>query len=466
MNPTSFLSEPVKRGLLLFSKLGGMVVMIGLLHIPLFMTHGILQERRNYQEQATREIAGIWGQRQVVTGPVLAVPYVYRASVARPRKIAGAAATAIEEVEDVVATAYFLPESLNIAGAVEPEIRRRGIFETIVYRAQLTLSGRFRPDFAAAGILTTRIDWARAQVLLGVTDLRGLRTVSPVTINQGRPFPFETEDEGMAAGLPLAARIEGATAEVAIDFALEAGVQGSERLDFVPSGKTTHVALTSPWTNPSFGGADLPARRTVGPEGFKAEWETSHFSRGFAQSWTSRVTAGEEMKKKFLAASFGAAFTQPVDGYRLVERAEKYGVLFFVLVFAVFFLFEVTASLRIHPLQYLLVGFALGLFLLGFLALSEFWTPGVAYGVAAAACTALVSAYAHTFLRTGGRTLVIASGLGATYGYLYFVLQSQDYALLTGTLALFAALAAVMYCTRRIDWYEAGLGLPGREPAK
>jgi inner membrane protein len=199
----------------------------------------------------------------------------------------------------------------------------------------------------------------------------------------------------------------------------------------------------------------------VGPSGFSAEWETSHFSRGFGQSWTSRNVDAGEMMKKFTAVSFGVAFTQPVDGYRLVERAEKYGVLFFVLVFAVFFLFEMTASLRIHPLQYLLVGFALCLFFLGFLALSEFWPAGRAYGVAAAACTTLIATYALTFLRTGARTLIIAGGLGATYGYLYFVLKSQDFALLAGTLALFGALALVMYCTRHIDWYDPE---PSRTP--
>jgi inner membrane protein len=143
----------------------------------------------------------------------------------------------------------------------------------------------------------------------------------------------------------------------------------------------------------------------------------------------------------------------------MAGRAQKYGVLFFVLVFTVFFLFEITAALRIHPLQYTLVGAALCLFFLGFLALSEFWPTGWAYTAAAAGCTALVSLYAWSFLKTGRRTLVITGGLGATYGYLYFVLKSQDYALVAGTAALFAALALVMACTRRINWYE--LGVPG-----
>ena len=138
-----------------------------------------------------------------------------------------------------------------------------------------------------------------------------------------------------------------------------------------------------------------------------------------------------------------------------------------MLVFAVFFLFEVTAALRIHPLQYALVGAALCLFFLGFLALSELMAPGLAYGAAAAACTALVSLYAWSFLRTGLRTLIIGGGLSATYGYLYFVIQSQDYALVAGSAALFALLALVMFCTRRINWYtlDANPSAPRPVPA-
>ena len=154
------------------------------------------------------------------------------------------------------------------------------------------------------------------------------------------------------------------------------------------------------------------------------------------------------------AAGCGVNFAQPVDGYSMAERAQKYGVLFFVLIFAVFFLFEITAALQIHPLQYAMVGAALCLFFLAFLALSEFWTTGAAYAAAAAACTLMIAGYSWSFLQTGRRTLIIGGGLAATYGYLYFVLKSQDYALVAGTVALFAALALVMFCTRRINWYS------------
>lgn len=461
------IPTPASRRLAVFLKLAGIGLLIALLHIPLAMTHGILRERRAYQAQATDEIAGIWGRSQLVTGPVLAVPYAYRQPVVRPKVVNGKKED-VEEIATFYATAYFLPEQLRVRGRVEPELRHRGIYDTVVYSTKLKLEGEFRPDFGAAGIGVERIIWENAQVMFGVSDLRGIRAVSPVSVNGASGAPFEAVDS-QGGPLPLAAKIAGAGAGVRLEFAFEAALQGSDKLDLVPAGKVTQVSLDSPWADPSFGGAYLPVRRQVNPGGFTAEWETSHFSRGFGQSWISRAPESAEMPKKFAASAFGVRFAPPMDHYGMAERARKYGVLFFVLVFAVFFLFEVTSpGLKIHPLQYAMVGAALCLFFLGFLALSEFWATGLAYAVAAGACTGLVSLYAWSFLETGVRTLVIGGGLAATYGYLYFVLKSQDYALVAGTAALFAVLALVMFGTRRIDWYslEMNAGSGARSPVR
>lgn len=453
------IPTPARRRLSLFLKIAGICLLITLLHIPLSLTHGVLQERQAYQAQATEEIAGIWGRQQLVTGPVLAIPYAYKVQVVRTRIVNGKKVD-VEETELAAATAYFLPESLAVTGTVDPEVRRRGIYETVVYSTRLKLAGNFQPDFPAASIEADRIDWEKARVLFGVSDLHGVRTVGPLKIGEGKECAFESVDESAEKFLPLVAKVSGMTAGAKMEFSFEATLQGSRQIEIAPVGKTTRATLQSVWPDPSFMGASLPVARNVGAAGFRAEWETSHFSRGFPQSWTSRLVAAGEMLKKFEAASFGVRFAQPVDGYSMSERAQKYGVLFFVLIFAVFFLFEITSGLRIHPLQYAMVGAALSLFFLGFLALTEFWTTAAAYGAAAAACTLLVSLYAWSFLQTGRRTLVIAGGLGATYGYLYFVLKSQDYALVAGTAALFAALALVMFCTRRLNWYALEMNSP------
>lgn len=448
--PPPLLRSPASRRWAVYLKLAGILVLIGLLQAPIALTHGVLRERQAYQAQATQEVAGVWGRAQLVTGPVLGVPYAYRQPVIRSRVINGKA-TQVEEVELVGAIAYFLPEAMTVEGKVDPEIRHRGIYDTVVYSSRLKFTGYFQPDFAAAGIEADQIHGAKARVVIGPSDLRGVRAVSPVRWGGGEAA-FEANGSAPGSVLPLAAKTP-LTDSGRMEFVLELNLQGSERLEIAPLGKVTTVALESPWTAPSFTGSALPVARAVDGNGFRATWQSSHLSRGFPQAWTTRQTDNEGMLAKFSAASFGVKFVQPAAGYSMSERAQKYAVLFQVLVFAVFFLFETTAGLRIHFLQYLLVGGALCLFFLGFLALSEMVPTGAAYAIAAAACTLLVSLYAWSFLRTGGRSLVIAAGLGGIYGYLYFVLQSEDYALIAGTVALFTVLALTMFCTRRLNWY-------------
>ena len=463
MNPAlpPLLPTASKRRRFLFFKISGICALIVLLHVPIGLSHSVLKERQGYQAQATDAIAAVWGRQQVVTGPVLIVPYVYRTQAIRPKVVNGKVAQ-VEETVLSPATAYFLPEALAVDGEVLPEVRRRGIYETVVFSTKLTLRGHFQPDFVATGIEAERIDWAKARIGFGISDLHGVRSVALVKLGDADESSFETSD-GVPDAFPLSAKFANVGAGIRRDFALQISLQGSERLEIVPVGKVTSAQLRSAWPDPSFVGASLPTRREVSAGGFNAEWQTSHFSRGFPQSWSDRVTGIGEMLSKMNASSFGVKFAQPVEGYSMVERSLKYAVLFFVLIFTVFFLFETTAGLRIHPFQYTLVGAALCLFFIAFLALSEFWPTGRAYGAASAACTGMIALYAWSFLKTGWWTVIIGSGLGATYGYLYFVLKSQDYALLAGTVALFAALALLMYFTRRINWFalEARGGAAG-----
>ncbi|MEO6994348.1 MAG: cell envelope integrity protein CreD [Lacunisphaera sp.] len=451
------IATPASHRFFLFLKIGGIFLLIALLHVPLALMQDVLHERQGYQSAATDEIAGIWGRQQLVMGPVLAIPYQYKKSVVRPKVVNGRVVQ-VEETELTEATAYFLPEVLAVNGSIDPEVRHRGIYEAVVYSTKAAITGSFQPDFTVAGIEADRIGWEKAQVQFGVSDLHGVRSVGPIQLSAGKSHAFESVENDDEFGA-LKAKLDGLSPASKIDFSFELALQGSERFEVTPVGNVTTVRLSSPWPDPSFIGAYLPLKHDVGT-GFSAEWKTASFSRGFPAAWTDRTVKAAEMSQKITREGFGVRFAQPVNGYGVAERAQKYAMLFFVLVFAVFFLFEITAGIRIHPLQYAMVGAALCVFFLGFLALTEFWPVGPAYALAAAACTLLVSTYAWSFLKTGRRTGLIGGGLGATYGYLFFVLKSQDYALLAGTVALFAALALVMFCTRKINWYRLELNPP------
>lgn len=135
--------------------------------------------------------------------------------------------------------------------------------------------------------------------------------------------------------------------------------------------------------------------------------------------------------------------------YSEVNRSVKYGFLFIGFTFAALLLFDVIGGVRVAVAEYLLVGAGLVLFFALLLGLAEVigFTP--AYLLAAAAIIALLASYSAAVLRSWRRGGTIAGLLVALYGVLYVLLSLEAYSLL-----LFAALAAVMYLTRRLDWND------------
>jgi inner membrane protein len=160
---------------------------------------------------------------------------------------------------------------------------------------------------------------------------------------------------------------------------------------FAPFGMRNEAELQSNWPDPGFRGAFLPAERSVRADGFDAKWKVSYYGRDYPQMWTS-IAGNQRFNEKTVSSSlFGAQFLSILDAYRFVERSIKYGVLFLVLVFTTFFIFEVTARQKIHPFQYLMVGVALCLFYLLLLSISGFVGFGPAYLIAAVASTLLIT---------------------------------------------------------------------------
>lgn len=443
------LSSWARRRSLVFKLIG--VAMIGLLlFVPLNMVRSTLDERKLRYDQAVESVTQTWGASQCISGPVLIVPYSYRPDGTEQKIINGRRLdVAMGGVE--TGEAYFLPEKLIIGGDLVPSERKRGIYSTLVYAANMTISGKFAAaDFDFIGQKNVVPDWDKARVSFTISDLRGAQDnlvlrwgTGSAALQPGARFAANRSQVGVHA------LVKAGPGE-SRDFSLELKLNGSDALHFVPLGRETAVALKSNWANPSFDGAYLPIEREVGADGFKASWKVSYYGRNFPQQWTSEgVNQPEE--EQFKKAAFGVSLMQPVNAYRTVERAIKYGVLFIALVFTTFFLFEIGCGVRLSSLSYMLVGAALCLFYLGLLALAEFVAFGFAYGLAAAASTLLIVGYAHRILRGAKRAWLIGGMLGGVYGYLYFVLQMEDFALLAGTAALFVVLGAVMYATRNVS---------------
>jgi len=433
-------------------KMTGVLFLVLVLLIPLGMIRNILHERMDRRNEAVAGITTAWGNEQVIVGPVLVIPYRYKVKIWKEQIVNGKQER-IEVEETAFANAFFLPDELVIEGIVTPSTLHRGIYDAVVYTGSLNISGRFpSPDFAELGVAENEVQWGNALVTLAVSDLRG--TGEMLRIQVGKQTYVFTPGcklneyaSGISARLPDVQR-EGAN----LDFRMTLNLKGSRGISFAPVGKQNRVKLTSPWSAPSFCGAFLPAKRRISEQGFDALWEVSWYGRGYPQQSTDHAADRAFTANTISPSLFGVNFIVLVDTYRMVERATKYGVLFIALIFTAFFLFEVLSALRIHTIQYTLVGAALCLFYLAILSLSEFLHFVYAYWVGAVASTLLIILYSLKVLGSGRRTMIIAAALLIIYTYLYFVLQLQDYSLLFGTAGLFIVLGIVMYSTRNLDW--------------
>jgi inner membrane protein len=419
----------------------------------------VLTDRLERRNEAVADITSSWGREQNLIGPVLGIPYSYRYKTVKEEPLGGGKVERREVEETAIANAYFLPETLNIAGDVQTQTLHRGIYDAAVFRAQVTLTGRFTPpDFGALKIDMKDVQWKDAFVTFALNDMRGTR--EGIMLDWGgnkRPLLPGSQVPGYTTG---ATAMLGGNSPIGapVDFSIAVDFNGSEGIFFAPFGVKNEATLKSNWPDPGFRGAFLPANRNVRADGFDANWKVSYYGRDYPQQWTAK-TGNERFNLKSVTESrFGAQFLSILDAYRYVERSIKYGVLFLVLVFTTFFLFEVTARQKIHPFQYLMVGAALCLFYLLLLSISEFLGFGCAYLIAAVASTLLITWYCRFFLGGGVRTLMIGAGLAGVYTFLYITLRQQDYALLMGAIALFLVLAVVMYVTRKVDWYARDAG--------
>jgi inner membrane protein len=417
--------------------------------VPLFFIQLALSDRESTAAAASTDVAAGWGGPQVVAGPVLTVPY----TIERSQVIDGK--TVQTTVRD---TRMLLPETLDLAVRASAQTRHRGIFAVPVYRSQVHMQAQFdRAALAALLPPDAKPLWNEASVGIVVSDSHGLADNVTLSVNgQARPFlpghGIASEDRVLNDG----SKVSGIHVPLALagpdDLKLETDfvLRGSRELSVSPLGRRTVASIESDWASPSFFGAFLPTERKLGADGFKASWTVPYLARGFGQTLDNMPAAMQTI----ISPAFGVRFYQPVDYYQLVQRALKYAILFVALSFLVFFVVETLSVQRLHFVQYLLVGMSQVLFYLLLLSLCEHIGFALSYLIASAATVAATGLYASAVLASRYRAAILAAILAALYALMYVILNAEDYALLIGSLVLFAALGATMYVTRRIDWYR------------
>ncbi len=433
--------EPFKNSHFIKILLIGFLVL--LLQIPISKIRGVIEEREQTREEAVSEVTEKWGKNQSLIGPSIIVPYINRSDrLGNQRQ---------RQFRSEVEYATFLPEELKISGRLDSQLLYRGIYEIPVYKMFLDISGRFsRPDFSEWTVEPNDILWGRAYLSMSVTDAWAM-TKSPILSwnNQKLDFlPSAGEFEGNREGVHV--KLEDYINGDNFDFSFSLELNGSVGAFFVPFGRDTEVQINSDWNSPSFQGTWLPTNRTVHSDGFEATWNVPFLSRNYPQKWQS----SSNVEQNIFLSSFGVEMISPVDHYRMSQRSVKYQILFLVLTFATLWLFEVLAKIRVHPVQYLLIGVGMCLFYLLELSLAEHFGFVRAYTIAGAAIVVLITSYSAAVLKTRKRAVIVGLVVTLLYIYLYVLLMIEDYALLAGSIGLFIALAIIMFLTRRVDWYS------------
>ncbi|SDY47402.1 inner membrane protein [Variovorax sp. YR634] len=452
------------------AKVAGLFFLLLLLCIPLGEIDSINRARGESQREAADELAATYAGRQTMVGPLLLVPYVERWM--EPLRDAQGKVIGQEPRSKEMAHVVF-PDKLHIEGTMAPQERYRGIFKIPFYTLNAALTGGFTvfdPKAVPHSESDSSIEFKVPFIAFNVSDLRGLDGSPAMTVGS-ETLRFKQRVPGLADGAWFAdgihAPLTGAAlsawqASTPIAFEMKLGLVGQDTLSIAPIAEETTAHLTSPWAHPSFGGRFLAAERSVTPQGFDAHWRVS----SLVTSAREQVRAGLSGRGNAAEAAttqarqnigplqtFDVSLAQPINVYSMSTRAGKYGALFIGLVLMAAFMFELFRKLRLHPIQYGLVGLSIALFFLLLLALSEKFAFWMAYAGAATASVALLAVYFSAVLGGWRRGLSFGAFVALLYGALYGLLASESNALLLGALLIFGMLATLMLVTRKVDWY-------------
>ncbi|MBK8452873.1 MAG: cell envelope integrity protein CreD [Thiofilum sp.] len=426
-----------------------------LLFIPQAMLMGLISERAGWRQSAYDSIQQSWPGAQTIAGPILSIPYQITRLVKETIKDKDGAEREISKRVVESDVLRIIPKTLQVASTLNSELRYRGIYEVPVYSNQLQLSGAF--SFEALQELAqlykdNELKLGISEIAILVSDQRGINAPSAFTWG-GNTYAFKPSNNLPGSSAGMHAKLNSLDLQAlpsSIPFSLQLELRGMASMNYALLAEASEVKLHANWPHPKFTGELLPETRTITEQGFEAQWKATSFSYNVTQSLND---CAQGQCSSLLNRAVGFDLLQPVDVYQQAERSVKYAVLFIILTFVALVLFELLKQLRIHPIQYILVGLALIMFYLLLISLSEHFDFLRAYVVAALASVGLLTVYFGAILKSTRLGLILGASLALLYAVLYGILQAEDNALLLGSLLLFVMLAVLMLSTRHFDWY-------------
>jgi inner membrane protein len=403
------------------------------------MIKSIISERQRLRQTTISEVSKKWANSQSINGPILTIPLSYEEKISD------------DEVTEYTRYLHVLPEKLNIDGQIDPTRLRRSIYEVVVYESNLSINGRFKIDKPIDKNNLKKIHYKNAFITMGISDLRGIKNQmlldwngTKLEVEPGSKIP-EIISSGVTISLPDLTEMT----EVNLDFNMNIDLQGSQNISFTPLGKSTDIEMKSEWPDPSFNGAFLPDERDVTDAGFSAKWNVLQLNRNYPQSWIGNLNVSN-----IRSSAFGIDLILPLNDYLKSMRAAKYAAMTIALTFLIFFVIEILNHRKIHPFQYTLVGFALLLFYILLISISEHLNFNIAYFISSVVVIGMISLYSISVFKKNKLSMLLMAILISIYGFVFTTMQLTEYALLMGSVGLAVILSLTMYFTKNINWYK------------
>lgn len=410
----------------LFLKAVLLFVMAFVLWIPSNFIRDLIKERKERQNEAVADISNKWAGKQILSGPVLLIPY----TASSGKKFA-----------------WFMADHLEVNTVLFPQKRHRGIYQVMVYQSNISIKTVFQEiKWQSLGVNAENILWSEAKLLIRISDIpRGIHDELYVEWKNNRLIcqPWDENTAGIQDAFYAAIPLQAEDAAKPNEFMMQFSLQGSQQLLVAPAARETKIRMEGNWPNPGFTGVKIPDTTTLSATGFKASWK--YLNRTTPLVWKDGVMNLQEL-------AMGTHLLIPVDNYSKTERSVKYALLCIILTFAAFFLIETIHKKSLHLIQYGLAGCALVLFYTLLLSISEYTGFNWAYLIAAVATIGLVTWFIGSIMNSRKLALFVNLVLSVVYAYIFIIIQLQDYALLMGSIGLFMALAILMYFSRRLQW--------------
>jgi inner membrane protein len=427
----------------LLIKCSAIFIIIMFLQIPQFFINEMVHERQGRQNEVSEQIMKTYGNSQTVAGPILAIPYKSLETTNEK-----------EKPYFIKRYAYIMPENLEIIASLKPDTKRVSIFNVSTYESAITAKGNFKNiNWQKLNIASEDVYWNDVRMLIGISDYKGLLQQATVTWD-GKQYTAEAGFEDKTVldnALQIAIPISIAELQTEHNFTCSLALRGTKSLDFIPVANQTNVSVETKWSAPRFTG-NYPATHNndFDKKPLIAKWSVLGINKNFPQIWKNQSVV-------FNNDAFGISLIEPIDSYAKTIRSVKYGMLIIALTFLIYFFVEIRIKKTAHAIQYILVGFALIIFYLLLLSISEYIGFNLAYLCSCIGTIGLISIYTGSVFADKKIMFSFAGFLSLIYLFIYLLIQLEDGALLIGSIGLFVILGLVMYGSKKINWKEGKL---------